>query len=102
MQGMTGQVSERGRIGMETRERYQMRKAAGLYWLLDMQQEGAHGAGAIPFNETGAFIWEQYRNLESEAAVAERVSAEFGITREEGLRDVQQFLGQLRKQGIRI
>ncbi len=85
---------------MAEKGRYQLRKAAGLYWLLDMEQSGAHSVEQITFNESGAFIWEQYARLQSEKAVAEAVSREFGISKEEGLADVRQFLAQLRDKGL--
>ncbi|MCH5332538.1 MAG: PqqD family protein [Agathobacter sp.] len=82
--------------------RYRLRRAAGLCWLLDMQQSGAKSAGVVSLNETGAFIWEQYMRLQSEEAVAEAVSACFSIPREESLEDVRQFLAQLKRQGLEL
>lgn len=82
--------------------RYQLRKAAGRYWLLDMEQSGAKSEGVVSFNESGAFIWEQYSRLRSEEAVAEKVGARFGISGEEGLRDVRLFLEQLKEQGVEL
>ncbi len=85
---------------MEEGGRYQLRRAAGLCWLLDMQQSGAESEGVVSFNETGAFIWEHYRRLQSEEAVAEAVSACFLNPLEESLRDVRQFLAQLKGLGV--
>ncbi len=82
------------------KSRYQLRKAAGAYWLLDMEQSGAHSAEQATLNESGAFIWEQYAHFKSDVAVAEALSREFGISVEESLTDVRQFLEQLREQGL--
>ena len=82
--------------------RYQLRKAAGLYWLLDMGQSGAVRQEPIILNETGAYIWEQYGLLRSETAVAEALGREFGISAKEALADVRQFLQQLKEQGLVI
>ncbi len=87
---------------MRGRERYQLRKAAGLYWLLDMDQGGAGRQDPVALNDSGAYIWEQFNDLGSEEAVAEKLSAEFGISVEEGLEDIGQFFRQLEKQGIII
>lgn len=84
------------------KERYQLRRAAGRCWLLDMEQSGAKSGGVISLNESGAFIWEQYVRLRSEDAVAELAAEHFGISREEGLADVRLFLRQLREQELEV
>lgn len=85
---------------MNLKKRYQIRKAAGLYWLLDMEQSGIGRQEQIVLNESGAYIWKQYERLRSEAAVAEELNREFGISVEEALADVEQFLQQLKRQGM--
>lgn len=83
---------------MSEQSRYRLRKAAGLYWLIDMEQSGKQ----VMLNEAGALIWEKYERLKSERAVAEEISREFGIPAEEGLEDVRQFLSQLKSQGLEL
>ena len=51
-------------------ERYQIRKAAGVYWLLDMEQSGIEGRGCVMLNESGALIWNLYARLGSVREVA--------------------------------
>ncbi len=87
---------------MEKTGRYQLRRAAGLYWLLDMEQSGEKNIGAVSFNESGAYIWEQYVCLGSDEAVAEKLSESFGIPYENSLADVRQFLSQLKDQGLEL
>ena len=41
-----------------TWDRYQIRHAAGIYWLLDMEQQGYPYEKPLPLNEMGAQIWE--------------------------------------------
>lgn len=85
---------------MEKKERYQLRKAAGLYWLLDMEQSGADWRETVAVNESGAYIWRQYQHLRSETAVAEELGREMGISVQEALADVREFMRQLEEQGI--
>ena len=85
---------------MDIKKRYQIREAAGLYWLLDMEQSGIDRQEPIVLNESGAYIWKQYERLGSTAAVAEVLNREFGISVEEALADVEQFLQQLKRQGM--
>lgn len=85
---------------MDGKKRYQLRKAAGVYWLVDMEQSGAERQGQIMLNESGAHIWERYEHLHTMEAVAEELSREFGIPVEQGLADIGQFFRQLEKQGL--
>ena len=85
---------------MNIRGHYQLRKAAGLYWLLDMEQSGAERQEPIVLNESGAYIWKQYESMQSVTAVAEALSREFGISAQDGLADIRQFFQQLREQGL--
>ncbi|MCM1304425.1 MAG: PqqD family protein [Lachnospiraceae bacterium] len=85
---------------MEKRNRYQMRKAAGLFWLLDMEQDGPGWKEPAVMNESGAYIWERYQCLKSEEAVAEELYREHGVPVQEALADIRRFLRQLKEQGI--
>lgn len=87
---------------MEINDRYQMRRAAGLYWLIDMDQNGVYWREPVAVNESGAYIWKHYRYLRSETAVAEELSRERGVPAQEALADVRCFLQQLREQGIAL
>lgn len=44
---------------MGTDRHYQLRHAAGRYWLLDMQQEGLDYRKPVVLNECAAFIWKR-------------------------------------------
>lgn len=83
-------------------ERYQVRKAAGGYWLLDMWQEGLDYKNPVPLNETGAAIWGLLCQGKMPEQAAAEIAAEYGIEKEEVLSDVRQFLEQLKQQGISI
>lgn len=75
--------------------RYQLRKAAGRYWLLDMEQPGSPYKPPVVINECGAFIWQCCEKGLSGESIAGLLSDEYGIPEEEALQDVLQFLNQL-------
>lgn len=87
---------------MSVKGHYQVRRAAGQYWLLDMKQSGVNRLEYVILNESGAYIWELYDRLQSETDVAEELHREFGLSVEEALADVRQFLKQLMEQGVAI
>ena len=62
---------------------YQLRYAAGIYWLLDMSQPGYPYRKPLPLNEMGAAIWTMMeKGLDLEEISAD-LAAEYGISQEE-------------------
>lgn len=43
------------------KNKYQLRCAAGKYWLLDMEQDGEPYRPPLMLNESGAYIFRQYK-----------------------------------------
>lgn len=76
-------------------KRYQLRYAAGLYWLLDMEQEGVPYKKPLTINSVGAYIWQLLVNGGKQEDIAEKLSEEYQVDREEALRDISCFLKQL-------
>ncbi|MCM1568699.1 MAG: PqqD family protein [Roseburia sp.] len=83
---------------MKNADRYQLRYAAGQYWLLDMEQDGDCYREPICMNESGAFILEQYFLLGERTAVAQQMHERYGISVEQALADVEEFLQKLKEQ----
>lgn len=81
-------------------KRYQLRKAAGKYWLLDMEQTLDAYKQPIPFNEVGARIWELLAENHSIEEIVEILSKEYEATKAEIQPDVEDFLDQLKQKGI--
>jgi len=91
--------------------RYRIRKAAGSYWLLDMEQPGDNYIEPIELNESGARIWELARMVNprsrfspsSSSRISRMPSAEqYGIDMETVKEDVMQFLAGLEAVGVSI
>lgn len=87
---------------MQRAGKYQLRYAAGKYWLLDMEQREGRYCNPISINESGVFILEQYFRLHSAEAAAEAVCEQYGVDPEQALADVNGFLQDLEKQGIAL
>ena len=51
-------------------------------------------------NEVGAMIWKQHMQGHTEQEIAASLQETYGIDVTEAYQDVQQFIAQLRKQGI--
>lgn len=81
-------------------KRYQLRYAAGIYWLLDMEQPGVPYHKPVPMNETGAHIWKMHEKGMNLKEIADRVSREHGVSGDDVEKDIQLFVAQLEKDGI--
>lgn len=81
-------------------ERYQLRYAAGIYWLLDMEQSGETYRRPVPMNECGAYIWEQLKEKKKREEIVQRVCERYGIEKHQADEDVGIFLEQLRQSQI--
>ena len=106
IQYIFGMISEtrRGRNEVEVRgkERYQLRHAAGKFWLIDMEQEMGKYRAPVAMNETGAMILQSFWKTGKEEDTAKALSETYEIDLEEALVDVREFLQQLKAQGIAL
>lgn len=82
--------------------RYSVRKAAGNYWLLDMQQDGKNYIEPIALNESGAKIWELASQGLDISAIAEQLAKQYGIGAEMVKEDILRFLEGLEAVGVSI
>lgn len=80
--------------------KYQLRSAAGAYWLLQMDQSGKENIKPILMNECGAYIWKLHQKGNREKEIIEKLCEKYEIAYEEASGDVLGFLEELRLQGI--
>ena len=80
---------------------YQLRYAAGIYWLLDMSQPGYPYRKPLPLNEMGASIWRRMEKGMGLEEISAELAAEYGVSQEEVGKDLREFCQQLERQGIK-
>ena len=84
-------------ISGENREgRYQLRHAAGLYWLIDMEQPDKAYHSPVPLNEGGAALWRMIDGGASIDEICQNLCAESGISMEQARTDATDFIQQLK------
>jgi len=74
---------------------YQLRYAAGMYWLLNTRQQGLDYIRPLSLNECGAYIWRMLSDGVDKTEIVNRLCREYGLEHEEALSDVGDFLKQL-------
>ena len=76
---------------------YVVREIAGEFLLIPVQmREDAEDQIAI-LNETGKFLWERLQDGSTVAGLLQAMMAEYQVSEEEALADVQEFLSNLKK-----
>ena len=84
----------------QKQKRYQLRQAAGMYWLLDMEQSGCPYRKPVLMNAVGVRIWNRISEGWKTKQIAEELHTVYEIPCHEALADVKQFISQLQAQGI--
>lgn len=80
--------------------RYQLRHAAGIYWILDMWQSGKTPVRPIPLNECGAFLFRLLQEGASKEQMTSAFCEEYGLQEANAQEDVLAFCEQMRAAGI--
>ena len=79
--------------------RFQLRHAAGIYWLLDMEQEIGTYKKPLPMNEAGAEIFKLMQEGKNSLQIAEILVGRYSSKPEDVLSDILGFEIQLRDFG---
>lgn len=82
------------------KKKYQIRKALGMYWILDMEADGLNYRTPPCLNETGLYIWKKAAEGKTQEAIAADLSRDFGVGKEEAIVDVRYFLDAMKQSDI--
>ena len=85
---------------MKNVERYQLRYAAGQYWLLDMEQAGVPYKRPMVMNAMGAEIWKKLAKGWTIEQISEVFIKEYEVSLEEMREDIVQFQRNLTAFGV--
>lgn len=86
----------------QEKPRYQLRQAAGSFWILDMWQEGVPYQKPLSVNQVGADIWKLMEQQKSDEEIVELLGRKYSVSGAELQRDFTQFREELQKYGISI
>ena len=80
---------------MNKTKEYQLREAAGAFWLLHMTQQGMPFEEPMVLNGCGALIWENYAAGALEEEIVHLLQETYGISEEMASEDTKEFLREL-------
>lgn len=86
----------------EFEKRYQLRHAAGRYYLLDMEQEGVPYKRPMELNSIGAQIWQLMSMGHTTEQVVQELAKEYEADVTDIREDVHQFQRNLMAFGVEI
>ncbi len=89
-------------MGENVSSGYQLRYAAGEYWILDMEQEGVPYKKPLSVNAVGAEIWQMMEAGMGEREIADCLCREYQVERNMVLGDMEQFRERLREFGVSL
>ncbi len=81
---------------------YQLRQAAGKYWLLHMEQKGVPYERPLQLNQMGAELWKLLQEGKTTEQVIKDFVIRYDVPEEEIRDDVMQFRHQLAVYGVLI
>lgn len=86
---------------MKIKEGFILREIAGSFVVVPVGQNLVDFSSMITTNETGAFLWNELQNGATEDELCAKIMAEYeGISAEEALNDIREFVGVLKEKNI--
>lgn len=84
---------------MKLKETFALRQVADTWVVLSLWSETANFSGMLSLNNSGAFLWKELEKGGDRNALAEALCAEYIVSKEEALADVDEFLEKLKAFG---
>ena len=85
---------------MKIKAGFLLREVAGSYIVVATGALAKEFGGIIKLNETGSFLWKQLAEHTDIQALAEALTKEYDVSKEDAEKDVQSFVTMLLDAGI--
>jgi hypothetical protein len=84
---------------MKIKDGFVLRQVADTWVVMPLGQQSLDFNGMLTLNETGALLWKALEKGGDREAMAEVLTAEYEVTKEAALQDVDVFLLKLQETG---
>lgn len=84
---------------MKLNEDFVLRQVAGNWIVMPVGEATVNFNGMLALNETGAFIWQNLKQGHTLDRIADLLTAEYDVKREQALLDIDQFIKKLTDAG---
>ena len=84
---------------MKVKEDFFLRQVAGTWVVLPVGEATAKFNGMLSLNETGAMLWKLLETGADKQLLLDAMTAEYAVSPEVALKDIEGFLAKLEKAG---
>jgi hypothetical protein len=84
---------------MKIKDGFVLRQVADTWVVMPLGQQSLDFDGMLTLNDTGALLWQTLEKGGDREAMADALTAEYEVTRDAALRDVDIFLVKLQETG---
>lgn len=84
---------------MKINENFVLRQVVDTYVVLPIGKATVDFNGMVTLNETGAFLWGQLEQGATRESLADALTGEYDVSRDEALADIDAFLASLESVG---
>lgn len=85
---------------MKIKDGFLLREVAGNYVVIAVGDDAMNFNSIITVNEIGAYIWNKINEGKNEEAIADDIIGEYSVDRDTALKDIGDFINQLREAAI--
>ncbi len=86
---------------MKIKEGFVLKEIADSFVVVPVGQNLIDFSSMITTNETGAFLWKELQNGADKEQLLEKIMSEYeGVTKEEALSDIEEFINSLKENNI--
>lgn len=87
---------------MKRSENFLLQDVAGTLVVVPVGEAAVAFKGMITLNATGAYIWEQLKNEQTEQSLTDALVSHYEVDEKTARADVEVFLGKLREVGALV
>ena len=84
---------------MKLKKDYVLRQVADTYVVLPLGQATVGFDGMLKLNESGALLWKALEQGADREALADAMTGEYDVSRQQALEDIDEFIAKLHKAG---
>ncbi len=84
---------------MKLKEEFVLRQVADTWVVMPLGQTSVDFNGMLTLNQSGALLWQALEKGGDREALADALTAQYEVDREEALADVDAFLAKLQQTG---
>lgn len=84
---------------MKLKEEFVLRQVADTWVVMPLGQTSVDFNGMLTLNQSGALLWQALEKGGDREALADTLTAQYEVDREEALADVDAFLAKLQQTG---